>query len=233
MNLILGNKIYCRTQTNHVMGDLKKITDKKQNSIAVKKLDAAESPCPDNEAQKSCRAITFKEQRLILKRIDTPKYYNFFYFCCCTGMRACEALSIKTRHIDKKNGVIRILLPDTKTKKHRRAVPFLPELLDSLTPSGGFLFPDVTDDGSRQYFCKLFKELEMDLSRHSCRHTFISVCSHIKIAENIIQQWAGHTDLKMTTDTYTHSLSGGTSPILAYLKKLKKTLKDSGKLKPH
>ncbi len=177
-----------------------------------------------------CRAITFKEQRLILKSIDDAKYLGFFFFCCCTGMRSCEALSIKTRHIDSKNRLIHIRMPDTKTKKHRRSVPFLPCLLEGLTPKGGLLFPDISEDGSRSYFCRLFTKLGLDLSRHSCRHTFVSVCNHINIAQSAVQEWAGHTDIKMTADTYTHTLAPGTSPVLDYLKDLKRYLKGCGKL---
>lgn len=178
----------------------------------------------EEEKDEGCRAITFAEQRRIMKEIENPKYLRFFYFCCCTGMRVCEALSVKTKNIDKRKRIIRIDLPDTKTKKHRRAVPYLPELLDGMNTSGKYLFEDITEDGSEQYFAKLYKQLELDLCRHSARHTFISVCHFIGIDDTVIQEWAGHTNLKMTTGTYTHELDKGSSPILDYLKKLKKQL---------
>ncbi len=180
--------------------------------------------CQD-DSDDGCNAITFKQQCQILKEINDDRYLNFFYFCCCTGVRVCEALSIKTSDIDKKNKVIKIKMLDSKTKKHKRSIPYLPELFEKMDLSGKYLFNDITDDGSKQYFYKLYKELNLDLTRHSTRHTFVSICQHIGIDSEQIQQWAGHTDLKMTTDTYTHTLTKGTSPILIYLRKLKKQTK--------
>ena len=142
-------------------------------------------------------------------------------------------------------------MPDTKTKKHKRSVPYLPELFEvhttllarkkpAVSPHLGaghdeekrvpenkqqkYLFEDITDDSSKQYFCALYKDLKFDLNRHSTRHTFVSVCTFLGIPPEVIQRWAGHTDLKMTTETYTHKLRKGTSPILDYLTKLKSTV---------
>lgn len=173
------------------------------------------------DGDEKCNAITFAQQRKILKAIDDKKYYNFFCFCCCTGVRVCEALTIKVRDIDKKKHLIKITMCDTTTKKHKRTIPYLPELLKNMDLSGKYLFNDITDDGSKQYFYNLYKKLNLDLSRHSTRHTFVSICMFLKIPAEQIQKWVGHTDIKMTTDTYTHILKKGSSPFLLYLKKLK------------
>lgn len=178
------------------------------------------------------KAITFTEQRKVLRAITDEKYKRFFLFCCCTGARVCEALTIRHKDIDFEKKVIRIRLPDTKTKKHRREIPFIAELFDNMKlykTSNRLLFENITDEGSKQYFYKLYKKLNMDLSRHSARHTFVSVCGHIGIKPEQIQKWAGHTNLKMTTDTYTHILEKGSSPVLTYLRALKKQLKQAEK----
>lgn len=186
-----------------------------------KKTKKSKSQCED-ECEECCHAITFSEQCKILKEIDDEKYVNFFYFCCCTGMRVCEALSIKVADIDKKNKVIKIKMCDSKTKKHKRTIPFVPELFSNFDMKNKYLFDDITDEGSKQYFYKLYKKLNLNLTRHSTRHTFVSICNFIGIDEEQIQEWVGHTNLKMTTETYTHDLDAGCSPILAYIKKLKK-----------
>lgn len=181
-----------------------------------------------------CKAITFAEQRKILRSLKDEKYRRFFYFCCCTGVRVCEALSIKHKDIDMARNVIKIKLPDTKTKKHKREIPFIPELFEGMTiykTSNKLLFPDITDEGSKQYFYKFYKKLGLDLSRHSARHTFVSVCGYVGIDAGVVQQWAGHVNLKMTTDTYTHALEKGTSPVLKYLRNLKRELKQLEKTK--
>lgn len=192
-----------------------------------KKSTKQNNVCFNDELDSQCSAITFAEQRLILKEIKDERYLNFFYFCCCTGVRACEALSIKTKDIDKKNKIIKIKMCDSKTKKHKRNIPYLPELLKDMNVKDEYLFNDITDEGSKQYFYKLYKQLGLDLTRHSTRHTFVSVCSFIGIKPEIIQEWVGHTDIKMTTDTYTHMLRKGSSPVLTYLRKLKKHTKES------
>lgn len=189
----------------------------KKPNLTDKKNDSVKDP------EAGCNAITFAEQRKVLKEISDEKYRKFFYFCCCTGVRVCEALTIKCSDIDQKNNVIKITLTDSKTKKHKRKIPYHPDLLkDFELKRGKLLFEDITDEGSKQYFYKLYKKLNLNLSRHSTRHTFVSVCKHIGIDSKVVQNWVGHTDLKMTTNTYTHNLAKGTSPVLAYLTKLKK-----------
>ena len=195
-----------------------------QTKPSMKKQNK-ETQTPVYESEEGCRAITFLEQNRILKEIEDDRYKSFFIFCCCTGARVCEALSIKTADIDLKNHIIKIKMRDSKTKKHNRNIPFLHELLKDMDLSKKYLFEDITEDGSKQYFYQLYKRLTYNLSRHSTRHTFISVCSYLKIPPEQIKAWAGHTNLKMTTDTYTHCLVKGTSPILKYLTKLKKTVK--------
>lgn len=193
---------------------------------AAKKPKANKKVVCEEGCDEGCHAISFGDQCKILKEIEDEKYKNFFYFCCCTGVRVCEALSIKTVDIDKKRKVIKIKMSDSKTKKHRREIPFLPELLEGFDLSKKYLFEDITDEGSKQYFYKLYKKLSLDLSRHSTRHTFVSVCSFVGFDSCQIQKWVGHTDLKMTTDTYTHDLNQGCSPVLDYLKKLKTQVKE-------
>ena len=184
-------------------------------------IKKSESP----DASETGRAIQFCEQRAILKAITDKKYRDFFYFCCCTGMRVSEALSVKVKNIDFRKRVIRIDLKDSKTKKHRRDVPFVKELFDGMDIKGKLLFPSVTYEGSGKYFCQLYKRLNLDLNRHSTRHTFVSELNHIGVPPDTVMLWAGHTDLKMTTDTYTHVLKNGSSPVLSYLKKLKSSLR--------
>lgn len=178
-----------------------------------------------NKPEELCKAITFKEQNKILKTLGDEKYGYFFYFCCCTGVRICEALNIKHKDINLDKSVINITLKDSKTKKHKRQVPILPELFDGIKlykTSKKLLFDSITDEASSKYFSRLYTSLNMDLCRHSTRHTFVSIATIVGIEPNIIKEWVGHTDVNITTQTYTHALSKGTSPIFTYIKKLKK-----------
>jgi len=166
------------------------------------------------------------QQLRILRKIDNKKYLKMFLFYCCTGFRLNEGLSINPqKDIDRKRHIINLDMPDRNTKKHKRSIPYLPSLLKGFDLSKTSLFPDITANGARQYFYKLFKRHDIDGCFHSFRHTFISCCYHIGILPKYIQEWAGHKSILMTLDTYTHILEGKNTPILEYLKKLKKALK--------
>jgi integrase len=147
-------------------------------------------------------------------------------FYCCTGFRLSEGLSIDPRKdIDRKRHIITLTMTDKSTKKHKREVPYLPELLKGFDLTKSTLFPDITQNGARQYFSKLFRKYNIDAVFHSFRHTFISCCNHIGIPPKHIQSWAGHSSIIMTMDTYTHILEDKNTPIFDYLKALKKRLK--------
>ena len=192
-----------------------------------KATKTAKNQPTNSEPDEKCSVITFAQQKNILKVIKNTKYYNFFYFCCCTGVRVCEALLIKQKDIDHNKHHIKIKITEPQTKKHKREIPFIPELFDNftLTKPNNYLFEDITEDGSKQFFYNLYKDLNYDLCRHSTRHTFVSICMFVGVDPQIIQNWVAHTNLKMTTDTYTHSLRKGTSPILTYIRKLKNSIK--------
>jgi len=165
-------------------------------------------------------------QLRILRKIDSEKYKRMFLFYCCTGFRLSEGLSINPqKDIDFEQNVINLDLPDQSTKKHKRTIPYLPKLLESFDLSKTTLFPNITESSAKQYFRKLFKRYEINACFHSFRHTFISCCYHVGIPPKQIQEWAGHKSIVMTMDTYTHILNGKNTPILDYLKDLKKTLK--------
>lgn len=167
-----------------------------------------------------------KTQLKLFKIIQNPKYLRMFFFYCCTGFRFSEGLSINPlTDLDKKRKVIILRMPDRNTKKHEREIPYLPELFQDFDLTQSSLFPDITRNGAKLYFSKLFKKHKIDAVFHSFRHTFISCCYHIGIPEKYIQSWVGHSSIVTTMDTYTHILNYVETPIFEYLKRLKKRLK--------
>lgn len=174
----------------------------------------------ENHRSKSYNVIQPAEQNLLLQKIDNPKYLALFWFCCCSGLRISEAIA-SIPHIDFENNIIKVQGEDTATKKHRRQIPFLPGLIDNEQKQ---LLLTVTANGAKIYFNKLFKKLNLDFVIHSFRHTFISCCYHVGFKDKQIQEWAGHSSIKMTMDTYTHILTNENSPILDYLRRLKDKL---------
>lgn len=163
-------------------------------------------------------------QRILLENITDNRYKFLFFFSCCTGMRIGEALTVKCEDIDKSNHIINIIKTKTRTKGQSRVVPYLPELFKGVDINRKGLLFNITFSGARNYFTRLFEKLKIDGTLHSTRHTFISCCYHIGIKDKQIQEWAGHSTIEMTLNTYTHLLKNDTSPILDYLIKLKETL---------
>lgn len=172
----------------------------------------------EKHKSQSFNVIQPAEQNLLLQKIKNPKYLALFWFCCCSGLRISEAVT-SVPYIDYEKCIINVVNADTSTKKHKRQIPFLPELI-SLEQRK--LLNKVTINGAQRYFWKLFKELDLDFVIHSFRHTFISCCNHVGFRDKQIQEWAGHSSIVMTMDTYTHLLTNETSPIIEYFRKLKK-----------
>ena len=166
------------------------------------------------------RPLTYKEQTLMYEKID-KQYFNLFKFCCLTGLRITEALNVRKCDIDYKAGLI--YARRLKKKKEVIApVPFLPELLD-------FKFTDklfnLTYNGFKCYLQDFYERVKIKgVMIHNFRSTFASVCYSAGIPLKIIQKWLCHETLAMTADTYTHLISGS-SPLLDYIKRLKKHLK--------
>jgi integrase len=120
--------------------------------------------------------------------------------------------------IDTRHNLIIVTNEDTATKKHKREIPYLPELL----PDGGAFLRNITAAGAQTYFKRLYKKLGICAVVHSFRVTFISICAHLNYPIKWIQEMAGHTQAKTTMDVYAKLLKNdGTSPVFEYLKQLK------------
>ncbi|GHU98541.1 site-specific integrase [Clostridia bacterium] len=172
----------------------------------------------------SYSVIQPKQQLKILKAIKDDRYRDLFVFCCCTGMRLGEAFSIVIdRDIDFRQKVISIPLDDTSKKKHKRNIPFLPDIIPVGRLSGKLF--EFSQSAAQSYFKRLFKKMNIPAVPHSFRHTFISCCHYIGISPKQVQVWAGHSTISMTMDRYTHIIEGRETPIIDYLKRLKKFLK--------
>lgn len=179
---------------------------------------------------KHYRPLEYDEQVALLKEVTTEKYKAVMWVLCCTGMRIGELLALNASDIDYRNGVIRVdkdmdiqtgTLNDTpKTETSIRTIPFLPSLepylkVLSQTP--------LTYNGIRLYFKRKYAKFGFKgLNLHSFRHTFISLCYAAGISLKKIQAMAGHSDVNLTLNVYTHVLKKGGSKFLQYIKQLKK-----------
>ena len=177
----------------------------------------------------------FAAQNAMLEALS-PKYKAVFFFLCCTGLRVGEflALSYPSDFYDDKIRVCKEMnakgeiLNTTKTDKVRY-VPYCPDLITKT-----FAYNE-----SKEFFgCFSYNSVKLAFTRaiartglsnvtvHSTRHTFSSMCYRAGIPDKLIQDMMGHATLAMTMDTYTHTMAQGSSPVWDYAKTLAEKLKE-------
>lgn len=181
--------------------------------------------------------LDFHAQSKLLSGEHNELYLHCFWVLCCTGLRAGEFIALDfSKDIDFKNSEILITkATDTttgitgtpKTETSRRTIPFIKQLIPHLR----YLCNHQKKNGNityymlRQHFKRLYTRLNLPgYNLHTFRHTFVSLCYYAGMRDKQIQQLAGHADINMTLNVYTHVLRAGDSPILHYIKALKKHL---------
>jgi integrase len=185
----------------------------KRNPYASVKIKA-----PKRESYK---ALTIADQRFIFNQITNEKYKAVFIYLCCSGMRLKEAIN-SIPHIDFNNYLLNVVDENKSTKKHKRQVPFMS---DMLTAEQWEQLKNANYQMIQGYFKRFFRKYNLDYVVHSFRHTFASCCYHVGFKDKQIQTWLGHTQIDTTMNIYTTLLQNdGTSPIIEYLKRLKDRL---------
>lgn len=182
---------------------------------------------------KHYRPFEFDEQVALLKAVTTEKYIAVMWVLCCTGMRIGELLALnfetdvdyrnRTIRVDKDMDILTGTINDTpKTDSSVRSIPFL----DTLEPYLKVLEKTkLTYNSVRLFFKRKYEKFGFKgLNLHSFRHTFISLCYIADMPVKRIQTIAGHSDINLTLNIYTHVLKKGSSKFLQYIKRLKKEL---------
>lgn len=162
------------------------------------------------------RALTYEEQNIVYYASE-EKYRQLFFFCCCTGIRLGRVLSLTRENV--KDGYIEVVKKQKRGLNQVYRVPYLPELLEGL-PEKGRLFP-LDASRTRKHFKDIYDEHGIKgATLHTFRHTFVSVLYDIGVDPKRIQSFAGHANIDITMNIYTHLLNNGTSPIKEYLQRL-------------
>lgn len=194
-----------------------------EKAVILKRI--AWNPCKAVELPKykkvKKRAFTYEEQELILSKA-APKIAQVFFFLCATGLRVGEFLALRESDfffeehyfkVDK--AIVNGIEGDPKTESSNRIVYFTDELLKQFDLS---LLGTFTYAGLRTAFRRLLEEIKLkNVSLHSTRHTFATVCYALGMNEKSLQSLLGHSTLAMTQDTYTHLMKRGSSVIRSYL----------------
>lgn len=215
------------TTAKNTLTLLKEVFDTAQKTDLIRKNPTVMLTVKKHITRHS-EALSFENQAYILKTLE-KQYSDAFYFLCCTGLRIGEYLALSPS--DFKNGFIvvnksydlthQVIVDTTKTQSSERKIPFLPELMDR------FAVCNKPYSFYRTFFYKLkkiYEKIEIKGKIHTTRHTFASVCHHLKYDDKQIQSLMGHATISMTLDCYTDLLNKGNSPILEYLERLKEIL---------
>ena len=153
---------------------------------------------------KSGEALTVTEQREFLRKVGNHYMRNLFEFYIYTGVRCSEALNLRWSDVDFEGDTI--LIRGTKTKSSFRKLLLLPYVKELLRrqkiqcPEGERVFPY-----NRCYVSTVFKRFCPEHKLHDLRHTFVTRCAESGINVNVCQRLAGHSDIKVTLQTYTHA----------------------------
>lgn len=163
------------------------------------------------------RALTSEEQKRLLNAIKGNRFETLIYVYLYAGLRRSEALALRWRDIDIKNGTITVRsqvnekrqLVDLKTKKAYRTIPILPPLkhaLEAMQPTGEFLF-EWKPSRITQEFRILFNNLNLkDIDVHCLRHTYATMLKDMGAPDDLRTKWLGHSKLDHK-DRYEHILT--------------------------
>lgn len=180
------------------------------------------------------RPLEFAEQNVVLTNIADRVKLSAMWVLLCTGMRVGEFLALDFTAdistttneicIGKSLNVCTGEITTPKTANGVRRIPYTPRLITHIKRLQAYQASGKTFNYAmlRSYFCRLFKRCNIpNANLYSFRHTFISLCHLAEIPAKYVQYWAGHSDINLTLNTYTHILRKGTSPFFEYIKNLK------------
>ncbi len=213
------------------------INESLKKAVALRMIDYNPFVAVDlpKSKTKHYRPLEFEEQNALLKEVAREKYKAVFWVLCCTGMRIGELLALdfkkdidyyrRTIRVDKDVDISTGRINDTpKTESSIRTIPFLASLEPYLKILSG---TPLTYNCVRLFFKRKYAKFGFKgLNLHSFRHTFISLCYIAEVPVKMIQTMAGHSDVNLTLNVYTHILKKGNSKFLDYIKRLKKELEN-------
>lgn len=163
--------------------------------------------------KKRGNALTVEEQMEFFERIKGTRYEWLMKFYIFSGVRRCEALSLRWTDIKEKQGAI--LIRGTKTDGSYRYIILTPDLKEILQEQRkqnekekGTRFesqaPELVFDFSPAGVSQHFKAFCPSHHLHDLRHTYITRCAECGININVCQQLVGHSTANMTLNVYTH-----------------------------
>ncbi len=203
-------------QKQKVFDTLKECLQKATDLELIKKNPCKLLPRPKHTKTR-INALTHEQQKLFIETMQNDKCCDYFMFLLLTGVRRGEALAVTRADIDFENMKIKINktlsageIGTTKTPRSTRVIPIFNQLLDKVLFKYKDLQPEqrlfpFTNNIIDKHFYAICRKCELaELSLHSFRHTFASICFEIGIPALQIKEWLGHKDILTTQQIYIH-----------------------------
>ena len=172
-------------------------------------------------------ALAPQETRLLVERVNNPRAHTFLLIALHTGMRRGEILGLMWEDIDFKQRIVHVRhnailgkgetsIHDTlKTDAGRRDIPLTDELeawLAKYKKRSHSRFVLAMQNGkplTQSAYKSMWKLVERELpdthvTAHVLRHTYVTRLFEAGLDIKEIQYLAGHSDIKMTLNVYSH-----------------------------
>jgi integrase len=178
--------------------------------------------------------LTLEETRRILAAAPEP-YRTLYWLAAETGMRAGELCGIQVEDIDLNRGLVNVRqsvwhgkLQDPKSENAVRTFAISSRLREHLRQFLAGWRPNrerlvfATRNGTpwdsnlhvKRKFRPLLHKLGIqECGLHAFRHANASLMDELSVPMKVRQQRLGHSDLRLTMNTYTHMASADDEPI--------------------
>ncbi len=188
-------------------------------------LDGVVLPKP----RKALRPSFTKEQIVKILAVAPEPYRTFYWLAAETGMRAGELCGLRVDDIDFKRGLVNVRqsawhgkLQEPKTENAVRTFAVSTRLLNHLRGILQAWRPNprqlvfATRNGTpwdanllvKRKFRPMLRQLEIqECGLHAFRHANASLMDELSVPMKVRQQRLGHSDPRLTMNTYTHMAS--------------------------
>lgn len=180
---------------------------------------------------KKVEALTIDEQRILSKylfnsKIEKERYKNVFLIQMYMGLRISEALALNKNNIDFENKILYVnktLTRDSNFKvimgKHTKTyagtrelpipdilIPIFQEQINAVDNEENLLFYNngyIANTTMTLILKRIMKSLKLrSVGTHVLRHTYATRSIEGGISAVVLQRLMGHTDIKITLNTY-------------------------------
>ena len=213
----LAKQKYAFKTVKHALNVISLIFD-----FAIMKKQISQNPCAyvkiPQGLERNERQLPNQEQiQKVIKSVNCH-FGTFAYLLLFTGLRRGEALALHSDNIDFEKQIIKVTqsvyfrsnrpeLKEPKTKAGYRQVYLLDCLIPILENKKGFIFggeSPMTEQAFRRAWERYAKESGVTVTPHQLRHAYATMLYDSGIEAKSAQKLLGHSDIKITLQTYTH-----------------------------